>query len=85
MAYNRGVICFVEVRTRRGAGLALAKESINEAKQRRLSRLAVHFLKQRHLLDKKTRFDVVTIGESQDKESIDLTKNAFEQKGKFVY
>ena len=43
------------------------------------------FLKEKNLLDKKARFDVVSVIYSQDSPKLDLIKNAFELNTSFTY
>jgi len=59
-------LVFVEVKTRRGDRAGAPFESITPAKQRRLTRLALAYLKKRDLLDCPARFDVVSIALIQD-------------------
>ncbi|HEY0734170.1 MAG TPA: YraN family protein [Herpetosiphonaceae bacterium] len=44
IASDGPVLVFVEVRTRRSTASGLAEESVTPAKQRRLARLALHYL-----------------------------------------
>lgn len=46
IARDGSVLVFVEVRTRRSTAGGLAEESITLAKQRRLARLALHYLQE---------------------------------------
>ena len=58
---DEGVVVFVEVKCRRatwGDGPAAA---VSWQKQRRLTRLAQHYLKWRHLSQARCRFDVVAV------------------------
>lgn len=78
IARHKDYICFVEVRSRQGAlshGDAL--ESVGTLKQRRLSKLAVSFLKARDLWGQKARFDVVSVSLSDPGDSVVLIKDAF--------
>lgn len=59
VAMDGGVVVFVEVKTRRGAG---ALEAVDARKQKRLSRLALVFLARAGWLDRAARFDVVAVG-----------------------
>jgi putative endonuclease len=62
IALHRGVICFVEVRSRTGPEAHFeALASVDRRKQRRLSRLAAAFLKEQDLLNRPARFDVVSV------------------------
>lgn len=76
IAEQKGVICFIEVRTRRG-GLAHenAAASIDRRKQARLSRLALSFLKEKGFLERRARFDVVSV--SLENKDVVLYQDAF--------
>ena len=54
-------IVFVEVRTRRSLDAGHPAESVTPQKQARLTRAALAFLKQKNLLDRRSRFDVVAL------------------------
>ena len=54
-------IVFVEVKTRQSQEAGHPAEAVDEDKQRRLTRLAVTFLKRHGLLERPARFDVVAI------------------------
>ncbi|HAJ56962.1 MAG TPA: YraN family protein [Candidatus Omnitrophica bacterium] len=78
IASDKEVICFVEVRSRRGVlSHEDALRSIDSAKQRRLSRLAVSFLKERKFLDRRARFDVVSVSFRDAGCDVLLLKDAF--------
>lgn len=78
IASDNGVICFVEVRSRAGASShEAALSSVNYVKQRRLSRLAVSFLKEKKLFEKKARFDVVSVCFKDGGCEVLLLKDAF--------
>lgn len=78
VAVERGVICFIEVRTRRGDIEHMeALSSVGAAKQKKLSRLAVFFLKEKGWLSKRARFDVVCVGAKDRDHDIALVRNAF--------
>ena len=88
VARDKGVICFIEVRTRRGSlKHSLAFESIGRLKQQRLSKLAVSFLKESHGWGKRARFDVISVSLSEDSDTesrqIILLKDAFPVTEKF--
>jgi len=61
VALEGDVLVFVEVKTRRTAETGHPSEAVTPAKQRRLTRLAVTFMKRHGLLDRKARFDVVAV------------------------
>lgn len=83
VARDRDTICFVEVKTRHSDMFGLPQEAISKFKQRQMAKLALAFLKEKNLLDKKARFDVVSIMYSNDKPSLELIKNAFELDERF--
>jgi len=85
IASDKGTICFIEVKTRQSDRFGLPVEAISVFKQRQISKVALVFLKERNLLDKKARFDVVSILYSKDTPQLDLIKNAFELSNDFVY
>lgn len=82
-----GTIVFVEVKTRTSQQAGHPAEAVDAAKQRRLSRLAVTFLKRHGLLERAARFDVVAITWPQDKwlAKIEHFKNAFDAIGKWEF
>jgi putative endonuclease len=58
VAFDHGVIVFIEVKARRaGTGL----EAVDARKQRRLSRLATAFLSGQGWLGRAARFDVIAV------------------------
>jgi putative endonuclease len=76
-------VVFVEVRTRRSLDAGHPAESVTAEKQARLTRAALAFLKQKRLLDRRTRFDVVALlwPEGVRTPQIEHFKNAFESAG----
>jgi putative endonuclease len=79
IALDRGVICFVEVRSKNTPAFGDAAESVDRKKRGRISRAAVHYLKEKNLFEQKARFDVVCIQQSASQ----LIQNAFELEGDF--
>jgi putative endonuclease len=80
VALDGRCVVFVEVRSTGGDDPVRAAESVNIAKQRRLTRLAQHFLQQRRLHDHSGRFDVLAVHWPADTDQPHIThyKNAFE-------
>ncbi len=85
IARDRDTICFVEVKTRHSDKFGLPQEAVQGFKQRQISKVALAYLKENSLLDKRARFDVVSIIYSQDNPKLDLIKNAFELAQEFTY
>ena len=74
---------FVEVKTRRATDVAEALEAVTAEKQRRLTRLAVAYLRRHKLLNQPARFDVVGISWPSDDQvpQVRHIENAFEPTG----
>lgn len=85
VARDKDAICFIEVKTRHSDKHGLPQEAISGFKQRQISKTALIYLKENNLLDKKARFDVVSIIYSENTPKLDLIKDAFELDGDFVY
>ncbi len=84
---DRKTIVFVEVKTRQSADIGRPEEAVDQQKQRRLTRLAVTFLKRHQLLNCPARFDVVAITWPEDSRSptIDHIPNAFDAVGQWEF
>ena len=80
VAQESDTVCFVEVRTKTGNEMGTPFESVTPAKQRKLSKLALAYLKNQYKsIEVRARFDVVAVV-SQDgrEEKVEVIKNAFE-------
>jgi putative endonuclease len=83
VALDRDTVVFVEVKTRRSADAAHPAEAVTPAKQRRLTRLAVTFLKRHGLLEHRARFDVIAITWPEGRRpAIEHLKSAFDAVGR---
>ena len=80
-------IVFVEVKTRQSREAGHPAEAVDQQKQRRLTRLAVTFLKRHRLLECPARFDIVAITWPAGKwfPTIEHIRNAFEAVGKWEF
>jgi len=85
IAYDGDTICFIEVKSRRTDKFGLPQEAIFAPKQRKISRVALSFLKENNLFKKKARFDVISVIYSGEMPRLDLIKNAFELDSGFTY
>lgn len=86
VAKDKNCICFVEVKTRNSQDKGLPQESITTRKQHKLSQLALVYLKNKKLLNKPARFDVVSIiQDSSSEDEIDIIKNAFSLDSRYLY
>ena len=85
VAVDGRTVVFVEVKTRDGRDAGHPAEAVDPAKQRRLTRLAVAFLKRHGLLEYPARFDVVAVTwpQRQRRPAIEHFKNAFDAVGEW--
>lgn len=84
---DRKTIVFVEVKTRESQDRGHPAEAVDQIKQRRLTRLAVMFLKRYRLLESPARFDVVAVTWPPGKwfPTIEHFENAFDAEGKWEF
>lgn len=61
VAQRCGVVVFVEVKTRRNEDFGRPISAVNKEKRKRLSRAAVHYLRDRKLRPAHIRFDVIEV------------------------
>ncbi|MBI5777927.1 MAG: YraN family protein [Planctomycetes bacterium] len=80
IGFKKGVLSFIEVKTRSSDQFGLPIDSVDKAKQKRLIRLANYYLyKKKAQPDLPCRFDVVSILMKKDKPEIEFIPNAFAQ------
>jgi putative endonuclease len=84
VAADGRTVVFVEVKTRTSHDAGHPGEAIDEEKQRRLTRVALSYLKRHDLLECSARFDVVAVTwpESAKRPLVEHIRNAFEPIGK---
>jgi len=87
LALDGQTIVFVEVKTRQSHVAGHPSEAVDDRKQRKLTRLAVTFLKRYGLLECPARFDVIAITWPAKKwfPTIEHIKNAFDAVGKWEF
>lgn len=78
VAMNEGEIVFVEVKSRRSRAFGTPAEAVTAAKQKKISKTALYYLKERNMLDRPARFDVVTVTMEKDKPIVEIFQNAFD-------
>ena len=78
-------VVFVEVKTRLDHAAGHPVEAVGPDKQRKLTELALEFLKKHKLLEHAARFDIVAITwpDGQREPEIEHFRNAFEPPGRF--
>jgi len=79
IARHRGVIVFVEVKSRASGRFGPPQAAVDSNKQRRLTRLAREWLTQKGLVGTPARFDVVSVRlEEAARLEVEVFENAFE-------
>jgi putative endonuclease len=78
IAQDKKTIVFVEVKSRRSIRYGSPKWAVTPKKQRKISMVALYYLKTTKQSDAKARFDVVAITSNRDEPQIEIVKNAFE-------
>ena len=85
VALDGSCIVFVEVRSTGEEDASRPAASVDPAKQRRLTNLALHFLQKHRLLNHSARFDVLAISWPADRREPEIVHHraAFEAVGRF--
>jgi putative endonuclease len=78
IAKEKGVLVFVEVKARKTLFYGNPKWAVTPKKQRKISMVALYYLKATKQTDVKARFDVVALSLAEDNPRIEIIKNAFE-------
>ena len=78
IAKEKDTIVFVEVKARRSWRFGTPKGALTPKKQRKISMVALCYLKANQQTRAKARFDVVTIHNPKDTLEIEIIRNAFE-------
>jgi putative endonuclease len=87
VATDGDVVVFIEVKTRQSHDAGHPADAVDDAKQRRLTRLAITYLKRHGLLNRAARFDVVAITWPNGKRqpTIEHFQNAFDAVGQWEF
>ncbi len=80
IAEDKNVLCFVEVKTRNTKEYGLPEEAIDGYKQKKLTRVALAYLKQNNIHKRYLRFDIVCVYPDR----IELIKDAFVADGDYT-
>jgi putative endonuclease len=78
VARHEGVLVFVEVKARRSKSHGDPKWAITAAKRRKISMVALTYLKAHGGTRTRARFDVVTVQPADGRPNIEVIRNAFE-------
>ncbi|RLB11545.1 MAG: YraN family protein [Deltaproteobacteria bacterium] len=76
IALDGDVLVFIEIKTRTSS-LEYAKEAIDRRKMKRLSMLALSYIKKKGYEHMRARFDVVAVSMKDGKYQVELIRNAF--------
>lgn len=77
IAKDKNTIVFVEVKTRKSNEIIEPFESIGQKKQAKLRSLAEFYLQEKEIADCETRFDVLSIVQTDKENEIEHIINAF--------
>jgi putative endonuclease len=80
IARHRDTIVFVEVKARQSLEFGSPKWAITPQKQRKISMVALYYLKTTRQGRSKARFDVVAIHSTASQPEVEIIQNAFELK-----
>jgi len=78
IAKDKDTIVFVEVKARRSVHFGSPKGAVTTQKQKKISMVALYYLKATNQITAKARFDVVAVNLNRDKPRVEIIKNAFE-------
>jgi putative endonuclease len=77
IAKDGDTIVFIEVKARKTKGYN-PKEAVTKSKKRKISMVALYYLKSTRQSNARARFDVVSIGSKNNAIAVEIVKNAFE-------
>ena len=83
IAKDKDTLAFVEVKARKSKEYGHPKEAVTPRKQKKISMVALHYLKATNQSHAKARFDVVAISFADSKPEIEIIKNAFDVSEKY--
>ncbi len=78
IAKDKDTIVFVEVKTRTSVHFGSPKWAVTPQKQKKISMVALYYLKATEQSTARARFDVVALISNRDKPQVEIIKNAFE-------
>ena len=78
VARERDELVFVEVKTRKSSAMGYPEQAVGTAKQKKMSQLALWYLRDKKVGDAPVRFDVVAILLLPSGNDIRLIRNAFD-------
>ena len=86
IALDADTVCFIEVKRRRSGSKGTPFDAVSKTKQHKLSRVALSYLKFKNLIDKRARFDIVSITRDEGGQNcVTILKNAFDLSSRYAY
>jgi putative endonuclease len=79
IALADGILCFIEVKTRKSSDFGLPEAFVTRAKQRKIIRAAKFFSSRKAYREYLVRFDIVSIISDEKGMAFDHLENAFEE------
>ena len=77
IAMDGNTIVFVEVKARRSTKFGKPEDSVTVKKQRKISMVALDYLKKNNKMNQRARFDVISIYDQCGNAKIEIFANAF--------
>ena len=81
IARDGNTVVFVEVKTRTSERFGTPQAAIGPQKQKRMTAIALYYLKGQGWLGKPARFDVAAVSLHEGRETVTLYRNAFDALG----
>lgn len=78
IAKEKNTVVFIEVKSRKSGDFGSPKYAVTPKKMRKISMVALYFLKVTNQSRVKARFDVVSISPGEKEPEIEIIKNAFD-------
>lgn len=78
IAKDGETLVFLEVKTRTSASYGDPEAAVDQAKQKKISLVSLHYLQSRNIADIPVRYDVVAVERSSAGDQIRLIKDAFD-------
>ncbi len=78
VATNEGDVVFIEVKSRRSDYFGSPAEAVTINKQKKISKVALFYMKEKNLVGRSARFDVVAVMLVPGEPVVEIFQNAFE-------
>ena len=78
IARHKDQLVFIEVKARKSANYGDPKFAVTARKQRKISMVALAYMKKHDVMGQPARFDVVAVQNPEEKPTIEVIANAFE-------